>query len=292
VDFVDVDEVSGNMSVEALARKLEDANERGLLPKAVIPVHLTGMSCDMRSIGELADQFGFRIIEDASHAIGGRYAESPVGSCEFSDVTVFSFHPVKIITTGEGGLAVTNDEQLARTMALLRSHGVTRDPSEMSHEPDGPWYYEQVALGFNYRMTELQAALGVSQMARLDDFVLRRHELADWYDDHLGELPVELPVRRPESYSSLHLYIVHLKLDDCATSHLDVFTSMRAHGIGVNLHYIPVYLHPYYAELGFLPGHCPHAERVYARSISIPMHAGLTEADQTAVADALTVACG
>ncbi len=291
VDFVDVDSTTANISVDALREKLEAAKANNTLPKVVIPVHLCGTSCDMRAIRALGDQYGFRIIEDASHAIGGRYLDEPIGSCRYSDITVFSFHPVKIITTGEGGMAVTNDDELAQAMNLLRSHGVTRDPALMTGESDGGWYYQQVALGFNYRITDIQAALGTSQMARIDEFVQRRHEIADWYDEHLVDLPITALARPDDSYSALHLYVIQLELDDTSRSHREVFDSLRAQGIGVNLHYIPVYSHPYYKQLGFKAGMCPMAEAYYARAISIPMFPTLTRNDQEAVSSALKQAC-
>jgi dTDP-4-amino-4,6-dideoxygalactose transaminase len=241
----------------------------------------------MAAIARLADEHGFAVIEDASHAIGAAYQGAPVGSCAFSDIAVFSFHPVKIITTGEGGMAVTNDAELAHRMDLRRSHGITRDPQRMVGDPDGAWYYQQIDLGFNYRMTDLQAALGTSQMRRLDEFVARRHEIAAWYDEHLAALPLDLPERPAATYSSLHLYVVRLQPERIQRSHRDVFDALRADGIGVNLHYIPVHLQPYYAALGFARGHCPAAERYYDRAITIPMHPGLTTADLEAVRAAL-----
>ena len=287
VDFVDIDPHTYNMCPNALERKLQHAEALGRLPKIVVPVHLCGQPCDMARIKSLADRYGFRIIEDASHAIGGKYCDDFIGSCRFSDVTVFSFHPVKIITTGEGGMAVTNDPDLAGRMELLRSHGITRDPMRMTHEPDGPWYYQQVELGFNYRMTELQAALGVSQMTRLDDFVKRRHELARRYDELLADLPVVTPWQHPDSYSGLHLYVIRLKLAETRASHREVFESLRVQGIGVNLHYIPVHTQPYYSAMGFAPEDFPEAMRYYNEAISIPMYHGLTFEQQDVVAAAL-----
>ena len=287
VDFVDIDDATANMSVDALASKLAEAETAGCLPQVVIPVHLCGTSCDMQAIRALGDRYGFKIIEDASHAIGGHYLDAPVGSCTYSDITVFSFHPVKIITTGEGGMAVTNDAELAQRMDLLRSHGVTRDPALMTREGDGPWYYQQVALGFNYRITDIQAALGLSQMSRLDAFVARRHEIADWYDEHLTSLPLQLPVRPADSHSALHLYVIRVELENTPRTHREVFESLRAQGIGVNLHYIPVYAQPYYERLGFKAGLCPTAERYYERAISIPMFPNLTAEDLAAVESAL-----
>lgn len=287
VDFVDIDPSTYNMCPVALERKLEQAEREGRLPKVVVPVHLTGQSCDMRAIHALAQRYGFKIIEDASHGVGGRYADQPIGSCEFSDITVFSFHPVKIITTAEGGVALTNSDELAERMALLRSHGITRDATKMTHAPDGDWYYQQIMLGYNYRMTELQAALGVSQTDRLDEFVARRHELARRYDGLLAECPVTVPWQHPDTYSGLHLYVIRLQLDKTARTHRQVFDAMRQNGIGVNLHYIPVHLQPYYAAMGFKAGDFPEAERYYSEAISLPMYAILQEAEQDRVVDVL-----
>jgi len=287
VDFVDIDPRTYNLSVACLEAKLGQAEKSGCLPHVVIPVHLCGQSCEMTRIHELGRRYGFKIIEDASHAIGGTYRNEPIGSCRFSDITVFSFHPVKIITTGEGGMAVTSDARLAKQMLLLRSHGITRDTGEMTRESDGPWYYQQIKLGFNYRMTDLQAALGLSQMKRLDEFIAQRHALFRRYDESLSRMPVVLPWQHPDSYSGLHLYVIRLKRNEIRTTHRAVFESMRAAGIGVNLHYIPVYRQPYYEELGFTAGHCPEAERYYAEAISLPMYPGLTEAEQDRVLRAL-----
>lgn len=287
VDFVDIDPGTWNLCPRKLETKLEEARQHGRLPKVLVPVHLCGQPCDMETIHMLGRKYGFRIIEDASHAVGGRYQNEPVGSCRFSDITVFSFHPVKIITTAEGGMAMTNEDELAARMALLRSHGITRDPQHMTHEPDGAWYYQQISLGYNYRMTELQAALGVSQMRRIDDYVGKRHAIADRYDRLLGSLPVTRPYHQPSGYSGLHLYVVRLQLEKIARSHREVFEAMRGRGIGVNLHYIPVHTQPYYRELGFMPGDYPEAERYYAEAISLPMFPALTEAQQDAVVAAL-----
>lgn len=287
VDFVDIDPRTYNMSVDRLAEKLAQAEQSGTLPKVVIPVHLCGQSCDMAGIHALGQRYGFKIIEDASHAIGGKYRDEPIGSCRYSDVTVFSFHPVKIITTAEGGMALTNDPELAGKMALLRSHGITRDPAQMTHEPDGAWYYQQIALGYNYRMTDLQAALGASQMARLDEFVSGRHRMARRYDRLLSGFPVLTPWQHPDTYSGLHLYPVRLKLDELDMSHRQVFDALRSLGIGVNLHYIPVHTQPYYQALGFRPGDYPEAERYYAEAISLPMYSGLTEDQQDKVIESI-----
>jgi UDP-4-amino-4,6-dideoxy-N-acetyl-beta-L-altrosamine transaminase len=284
VDFVDIDPASGNMSTDHLAEKLEHAERDGTLPKVVIPVHLSGRSCDMKTIRALSHRFGFTVIEDASHAIGARYDGAPVGACRYSDITVFSFHPVKIITTAEGGMAMTQDATLARRMECLRSHGITRDPADMTHKPDGPWYYQQIDLGFNYRMTDVQAALGLSQMSMLDDFVDQRQWLAARYAEGLAAQPLRLPPVEPEGRSALHLYVVQV---GAGYDRLTVFEALRAREIGVNVHYIPVYLQPYYAARGFRPGQCPAAEQYYAGAISLPMHPGLSEADQDRVIGAL-----
>lgn len=287
IDFVDIDPRTYNMSVERLAAKLAYAEKNGNIPKVVIPVHLCGQPCDMAGIHALSQRYGFKIIEDASHAIGGKYRGEPIGNCRYSDVTVFSFHPVKIITTGEGGMAMTNDAQLAKRMQLLRSHGTTRDVSEMTHAPDGPWYYQQIDLGYNYRMTDLQAALGLSQMRRLDEFVAKRHIVARRYDQLLNDMPVITPWQHVDSYSGLHLYAIRLRLSETGKTHRQVFEALRAAGIGVNLHYIPVHLQPYYERLGFKAGYCPEAEQYYAEAISLPMYPGLTDAQQDKVMEAL-----
>lgn len=292
VDFVDIDPRTYNMSVERLEEKLAKAQAAGKLPKVVIPVHLCGQPCEMVAIYALSKKYGFRIIEDASHAIGGRYKGEPIGNGRYSDITVFSFHPVKIITTGEGGMALTNDHALAVHMARLRSHGITRDPAEMTQAPDGPWYYQQIELGFNYRMTDIQAALGLSQMQRLDEFVSTRHELAKNYNELFKKGPVTIPWQHADSYSGLHLYVVRLKLDVIRAGHGEVFERLRVAGIGVNLHYIPVYRQPYYACQGFNPNDFPEAERYYAEAISLPMYPVLTEEQQKEIVQRLTTPIG
>ena len=292
VDFVDIDPLTGNMSIEALSEKLAYAKKKNRLPKIVIPVHFGGQPCDMRAISDLGKKFGFRIIEDASHAVGARYLGGPVGNCQFSDVTVFSFHPVKIITTAEGGMALTNDSGLAKKMRLLSSHGITREPTEMTGRVDGSWYYQQQMLGFNYRLTELQAALGLSQLKRLDDYVSKRHLIAGQYDIRLSESPISTLKRCPESVSSNHLYVILLDLNRIKRSRQEVYDYMRAAGIGVNVHYIPVYHQPYYEKMGFARGYCPNAEKFYARAISIPIHPGIDDVAQQAVVDALKGALG
>lgn len=287
VDFVDVEADSANLCAAKLADKLVRAKQSGRLPKLVIPVHFAGLPCDMQAIHALSKEYGFRIIEDASHAIGARYLDEPTGNCRYSDITVFSFHPVKIITSGEGGMALTNDPALAARMELLRSHGVTRDPSLMESAPHGPWYYEQVELGFNYRMTDIHAALGLSQVKHLDDFIRRRGQVADIYDDELAALPLTLPPRRNERRSAHHLYVVRLAPERKAKDHLAAFEALRMQGIGVNLHYMPVYRQPYYQRLGFRHEDFPASEAHYASAISLPMYAGLGEDRQHQVITAL-----
>ena len=276
VDFVDIDPQTYNMSTAALKIKLEQAKKDNKLPKIVVPVHLCGQPCDMAQIHALAQEYGFKVIEDASHAIGGKYHDAYVGVGQYSDITIFSFHPVKIITTAEGGMALTNDAELAQKMDLFRSHGVTRNQDLMTKAPEGPWYYQQVDLGFNYRMTELQAALGVSQMQRLEQFVAKRHEIAEVYSQILKDLPVVLPYQLPETYSGLHLYVIRLKLDKISKTRKEVFELLREKGIGVNVHYIPVHTQPYYTNLGFKQGDFPEAESYYAEAISLPMYPDLT----------------
>lgn len=287
VDFVDIDPHTYNLSADRLEEKLARAEKSGFLPKVVIPVHLCGQSCDMKRIHELSRRYGFKIIEDASHAIGGRYAGEPIGSGRYSDITVFSFHPVKIITTGEGGAALTHDPVLAKRMALLRSHGITRDVADMESPPDGPWYYQQITLGFNYRMTDIQAALGLSQLRRLDDYVATRHKLAVRYDELLGRLPVRQPWRHPDSYSAFHLYVIRLKTESLGISHREVFESLRDAGIGVNLHYIPIYRQPYYSSPKFRAQDFPQAEQYYREALTLPLFPNLAEIEQDYVINTL-----
>jgi UDP-4-amino-4,6-dideoxy-N-acetyl-beta-L-altrosamine transaminase len=288
VDFVDINPRTYNLCPKAFEQKLIQAENNGTLPKVLVAVHLSGQPCDMAAFHSLSQRYGFKIIEDASHAIGGKYQGEPIGNCRYSDITVFSFHPVKIITTAEGGLALTNDVALAEKMDLLRSHGITREPHLMTHTPDGPWYYQQVALGYNYRMTELQAALGISQMARLDDYVARRHQLAERYEAALKNLPLTLPWQHPDSYSGWHLYIIRLQLDKISKTHRQVFEELREQGIGVNMHYIPVHTQPYYQQTGFNQGDFPEAESYYKEAFSLPLYPALTEADQDHVIQVLT----
>ena len=292
VDFVDIDPRTYNLCPQALALKLEQAEREGTLPKVVVPVHLCGQPCDMQAIHALSQRYGFKIIEDASHAIGGKYQGEFIGNSRYSDITVFSFHPVKIITTAEGGMALTNDEALANKMALLRSHGITRDPAQMTREADGPWYYQQIDLGFNYRMTELQAALGVTQMERLDQYVARRHQLARRYDDLLTGLPVTAPWQHADSYSGLHLYVIRLQLDKIQKTHRQVFEALRELGIGINLHYIPVHTQPYYERMGFKPDDFPQSQTYYQEAISIPMFQTMTDEQQDEVVQALKKSLG
>jgi UDP-4-amino-4,6-dideoxy-N-acetyl-beta-L-altrosamine transaminase len=285
VDFVDIDPKTYNLSISALTEKLAVAAERGKLPKILIPVHFAGQSCDMKAIGELSQQYGFQVIEDAAHGVGGRYQDRPIGSCEFSDLTVFSFHPVKIITTAEGGMVLTNRKDLYEQLIRLRSHGITRDPRFMQGESDGPWYYQQLELGYHYRITDLQAALGSSQMHRLDSFVKRRHELVERYNVGLKDLPLATPYQHPDP--SWHLYVIRLQLDRLTRSHKEIFELLRAAGIGVNVHYIPVHLQPYYQDLGFKSGQFPEAEQYYREAISLPLYSGLTNEQQDRVMDTL-----
>jgi len=286
VDFIDIDPRTYNMSVAALQHKLEKAEREGKLPKIVIPVHFAGQSCDMKAISSLAKKYNFKIIEDASHAIGGKYLDKPIGGCEYSDITVFSFHPVKIITTGEGGIATTNDKALADKMLRLRSHGVTRDPEYMISGNDEPWYYEQIELGLNYRMTDIQAALGFSQMQRLDDYIESRHRLCEQYEKLLQDMPVIRPWQSPDSYSALHLYPIQID-SSVNLSRRKVFECLREAGIGVNVHYIPVHTQPYYRNMGFIETDFPNTMEYYKNVISLPMFSVLTNEQQLEVVGAL-----
>ena len=290
VDFVDIDPRTYNMSAAALAQKLIHAKAAGKLPKVVVPVHFAGQSCDMEAIHGLSREYGFRIIEDASHAVGARYKGKPVGSCQYSDITVFSFHPVKIITTAEGGMAMTNSAELATRMERLRSHGITRDPSQMAGPSEGPWYYQQIDLGMNYRMADLHAALGASQMSRLDAYVARRHEIAGVYDRAFAPLPVITPFQSPDGHSAMHLYVIRLKSGAATGGRRAVFESLRESGIGVNVHYIPVHLQPYYRNMGFKANDYPEAESYYANAISLPMFPVMTGVQQDKVIAALQAA--
>ncbi len=288
VDFVDIDPRTYNMSPLALEQKLREVREAGRpLPKVVIPVHLCGQSCEMEAIHALSKEYGFAIIEDAAHAIGARYRDEPVGNCRYSDIAVFSFHPVKIVTTGEGGAVTTNDEKLAHRMRLLNSHGTTRDSEEMTNESDGPWYYQQIDLGYNYRMTEMQAALGLSQLNRLKSWVAERNRLAERYDSLLSDLPVQTPWQHPDSYSARHLYVIRTAEDIGAAGHRRVFEQLRAGGIGVNLHYIPLHTQPYYRDVKDIRGSWPEADRYYKQAISLPLFHHMTEQQQDEVVKVL-----
>jgi UDP-4-amino-4,6-dideoxy-N-acetyl-beta-L-altrosamine transaminase len=290
IDFVDIDADTYNLCVEKLEDKLIHAKANDLLlPKVVIPVHLCGQPCKMDKIHKLGKEYGFSIIEDASHAIGGKYKSNPIGNCKYSDITIFSFHPVKIITTAEGGVATTNNPALAQKMNLLRSHGITRDEKLMIEPSPGSWYYEQVDLGFNYRMTEMQAALGISQISRLNDVVAKRNEIAEGYDKSLISLPLTTPFQIDDSYSGRHLYVIRLKLDEISLSHKEVFEQLRENGIGVNLHYIPVHTQPYYKGLGFKQGQFPIAEGYYRDAISIPLFHMMTNDQQSEVLRVLSI---
>lgn len=293
VDFIDIDPLTYNLSVARLAEKLGEAKDAGKLPKVVIPVHLCGQPCDMDAIYALGQQYGFKIIEDASHAIGGKYKNEPIGNCRYSDITVFSFHPVKIITSAEGGVAVTNDPNLAGRMRLLRSHGISSDPKDMFARPINEiWNYQQIALGFNYRMTDIQAALGLSQMQRLDEFVTSRHAIAMRYDKLLSSCATRTPYQDVDSYSSYHLYVIRLDLGRASVSQRQLYDALHQHGVIVNLHYIPVYRQPYYEKMGFAAGYCPQAESYFADAISIPMYPGLKESEQDFVVEIIRESVG
>ena len=287
IDFVDIDLKTYNISIEELEKKLIQAKKVNKLPKIIIPVHFSGQSCDMRKIHLLSQKYGFNIIEDASHAIGGKYLDKPIGGCQYSDITVFSFHPVKIITTAEGGLATTNDKELLTRMQLYRSHGVTRDPELMTKDIEGSWYYQQVDLGFNYRMTDLQAALGISQMVRLDEFVSTRHKVRERYDLLLNGSRMIKPYQDKNSYSALHLYPIQIHFDDVGKSRLQVFNELRLNNIGVNVHYIPVHTQPFFCQFGFRLGDFPNTEAYYNKAISIPIHSDMSVNQQDLVINTL-----
>lgn len=288
IDFVDIDPATYNMSVEKLAEKLALADKEGRLPKVVIPVHFSGQSCDMAGIHKLSQQYGFKVIEDASHAIGASYQGQPVGNCRYSDITVFSFHPVKIITTGEGGMALTNSPLLADRMERYRSHGITSEPAQMQTRPtDEIWNYQQIRLGFNYRMTDIQAALGVSQMTRLHAFVEKRRQIAQRYDEELHGLPLQTPWQHPDGKSSYHLYPIRLRLAGLSQTQSQVYEALREDGILVNLHYIPVYRQPFFEKMGFKQGYCAEAERYYKEAISLPMYSSMTDAQHSLVIEVL-----
>lgn len=287
IDFVDIDKQTYNMSVEELEKKLAQAKQENKLPKILIPVHFSGQSCDMKKIHSLSKDYGFKVIEDASHAIGGKYLDEPIGGCQYSDITVFSFHPVKIITTAEGGMATTNSKELAGKMQLYRSHGTTRNEKLMTKEADGSWYYQQVDLGFNYRMTELQAALGVSQVQRLDEFVARRHVLQERYDSLLSGLPIIRPYQDKHSFSALHLYPIQINLNKVSKNREQIFNELRDNDVGVNVHYIPIHTQPYYLQFGFREGDFPNSEYYYSRTISLPLFHAMTVEQQDEVCNVL-----
>lgn len=287
VNFVDIDPKTANISIHSLEQKLQAAEKRGELPKVVIPVHLSGEPCDMLEIKKLADKYRFKIVEDASHAIGGKYLNESVGSCNYSDITVFSFHPVKIVTCGEGGAALTNCPLLDQRMKLLRSHGITRDKKLMEYPSDDGWYYEQVALGYNYRMTDIHAALGLSQLARLQEYIDKRHEIAFRYDQKFNGVNLQKPYRNPLNKSALHLYVIQVE----ATQHKRIFHKLRENNIGVNLHYIPVHTQPYYQKLGFAWGDFPNSEEYYKKAISLPIFPTLTENEQSYVIETVKTLC-
>lgn len=287
VDFVDIDSRTYNMSGDKLAERLVQAQRSHQLPKVIIPVHFSGQSCEMEQISSLANQYGFTVIEDASHAIGGEYKEKKVGCCDYSDMVVFSFHPVKIITTGEGGIVLTNRDDLYEKLLLFRSHGITRKEALMQEEPHGPWYYEQIDLGYNYRMTDIQAALGVSQLDRIDEFVARRRQIVKRYNRTLQDLPLTLPWQHPDTLSAYHLYVICLETEKLRKQHRQIFEELRASGVGVNVHYIPVHTQPYYRRLGFKWGDFPAVENYYCRAISLPIYYSLTDAEQDFVTNKL-----
>ena len=292
VDFVDIDPLTYNMSVECLAVKLAQAEQDNMLPKVVVPVHMAGQSCDMVGIHVLSLKYGFKIIEDGSHAVGGKYHGQLIGNCKYSDITVFSFHPVKIITAGEGGMALTNSEDLSIRMRRFRSHGITSTPENMLQRPkDEIWNYQQIDLGFNYRMTDIHAALGLSQMKRLDEFVTKRNNIANSYEELFTNLPITTPFQHPDNYSTFHLYIIRLKLNKIDTSQQEVFKILYEENIGANLHYIPVYRQPYYEQLGFKAGYCPEAEKFYKEAVSLPIFPKLELNQLEFIVDVLDKKC-
>lgn len=288
VDFVDCNEQTYNIDVKKLEAKLHEAKQKNKLPKIVMPVHLTGQSCEMEAIHDLSKEFGFKIIEDASHAIGGEYKNEKVGSCKYSDITVFSFHPVKIITTGEGGMALTNSEAIYQKLKKFRSHGITSDINEMeARSKNELWNYQQVCLGYNYRMTDISAALGISQLKRLDNYIKKRHTIANRYNNELSDLPLILPYQHKDTYSSYHLYVIRLMLDKISKSHIEIHDEFIKAGINVNLHYVPVYRQPFYQKMGFKEGYCPESEKYHRTALSIPLYPTLKDSDQDWVIDTL-----
>ena len=290
VDFVDIDPKTYNMSAVELEKKLIQAKQKDKLPKIVIPVHFAGQSCNMKKIHSLSKEYGFKVIEDASHAIGGKYLNKPIGGCQYSDITVFSFHPVKIITTAEGGLATTNSKELFKKMQLFRSHGITRNENLMTKKSEGDWYYQQVQLGFNYRMTELQAALGISQMQRLDRFIVNRHKLKKRYDISLDNLPIIRPYQDEDCYSALHLYPIQIDQSRTNKRRKQVFNELRRNGVGVNVHYIPIHTQPYYQKFRFTYGELSHSEKYYKFTMSLPMYSRLSLQEQENIVKSLSKA--
>ncbi len=288
VDFVDIDENTFNIDVNLLEAKLGEASKKNILPKIVVPVHLAGQSPDLKRIYELSKQYGFKVVEDASHSIGAKYEDYYVGNCQYSDITVFSFHPVKIITTGEGGIALTNNKELQKRLTLHRSHGITSSREDMVSMPSKElWNYQQITLGYNYRMTDIAAGLGLSQLKKVDQFIARRHEIAKRYDSELSSLPIKTPYVIEASYSSFHLYVIRLKLDKLKKTQIDIHDELIDKGILVNLHYIPVYRQPYYQKLGFKKDYCPESENYFKEALSIPIHPSLTDDDQSTVISTL-----
>jgi UDP-4-amino-4,6-dideoxy-N-acetyl-beta-L-altrosamine transaminase len=287
IDFVDIDPVTLNISIDGLRRKLQQAQSKNKIPKVLIPVHFSGEPCDMKSIRKLAEEFDFKIIEDASHAVGGRFEKNPIGSCDYSDITVFSFHPVKIITTGEGGAVITNDQEIDSRLKLFRSHGITRDTNLMELPNNDAWYYEQINLGFNYRMTDIHAALGLSQLERLSEYIEKRHEIAKIYDNSFQNTCVALPVRSKSNLSALHLYVI--QVDEAKHHH--IFYGLKEKNIGVNVHYIPVHTQPYYIKLGFKWGDFPNSEAYYKRAISLPIYPMLKPSEQQYIIEQVKLLC-
>ena len=287
LDFVDIASHTYNISVDAMKAKLYEAEKNDSLPKVIVPVHIAGQSCDMEQIYHLGKDYNFTIIEDACHAIGGSYKGMKIGSCKFSDMTVFSFHPVKIVTTGEGGMVLTNKDDLYQKLIRLRTHGITRDNQFMEGESDGPWYYQQIELGMNYRMTDIQAALGLSQLDRIDEFIVRRRELVRRYNELFSDFPLTIPWQYSDAHSAFHLYVVRLKLDKIKKTRKEVFEELREKGIGVNVHYIPVHTQPYYRRLGFSCGQFPEAEKYYEEAITLPLYPSMTEKEQGYVVSTL-----
>ena len=287
VDFVDIDPLTWNISVEILEEKLKTARKIKKVPKILVLVHLAGNPCDLQKVFDLSKEYGFSIIEDASHALGSKYSGEHIGSSVYSDISVFSFHPVKNITTGEGGMILTNNQKLSEKIHLYRSHGITRDTKKMINKEEGLWYYEQLLLGFNFRMSDIHAALGISQMNSLDKFISIRNELSQIYTEELKGLPLTIQRVRKEDLSAWHIFVIRLKLSELKLSRLEIYNSLRNKGIGVNVHYIPVHLHPFYKNLGFNKGDFPNSENYYDGAITIPMFTKLKKKEIKYVIQAL-----